>query len=72
MNPLLEVPAHGAETIELGRDDVEIVRTAKGTAGNPSGPRPLWPAARGWLLGIRRDDLVRIHWRKVWRSMCDD
>jgi hypothetical protein len=33
---------------------------------------PLWLKARAWMIGFRRDDLERTHWKKIWRSMVVD
>ena len=35
-------------------------------------PAPLWVKARVRAMGLRRDDLERTHWKKVWRSMFAD
>ncbi len=72
MNPVLEVPVFKAEPIELGRDSFGIVRKANGNPPHLFSPIPLRLKARARTIGIRRDDLARMHWRKVWRSMCDD
>ncbi len=72
MDPVIKVSAPQVAALAHGRDNFQIVRIANGDSPHRGGPLPLWLTARARTLGIRRDDLVRLHWRKVWRSMCED
>lgn len=72
MNPVLEVTAHKTETNALRRTGNESMRQTRENLPPRGGPLPLWLKARAQTLGLRRDDLVRMHWRKVWRSMVED
>lgn len=71
MNPVLEVTAHKTETNALRPSGSGSMRPARENPPPRGGPLPLWLKARAQTLGIRRDDLARMHWRKVWRSMAD-
>lgn len=72
MNTLLEAPAHEVETIDLCRHEEATGRKPNGRPWNQGSPMPLWLKARAWTIGFGRDDLMRTHWKKVWRSMRDD
>ena len=72
MNTLLEAPAHEAETVDRRRDTAGVAGNAFRISLNQGSPAPLWQRARNRTIGFRHDDLVRTHWRKVWRSMLDD
>ena len=72
MNTLLEAPAHETETVDLRRDDVGVVRKAKGSPPNQGRFKLRWLKAVVRTIDSRRDDLERTHWKKVWRSMFAD
>ena len=72
MNALLEASHDKAQTANPGHDDVGAAR--KATQISPSRGRPtlrwLWATAR--TIDAQRDDLVRMHWKKIRRSMLAD
>jgi len=72
MNTLLEAPAHEAETAGLRHDDAGVVRKAKGSPTNQGRSELRWLKAIVRTIDSRRDDLERMHWKKVWRSMVED
>jgi len=72
MNPLLEIPAHVARTVDLCRDGVGLARKANGSPPNQGRSRPRWLKATFRAIDSRRDALERMHWKKVWRSMVED
>lgn len=67
MNTLLEAPAHEVKTTAFRHDADRVVRSPSDKGR--SAPVRLKP--RAWIE-FWRDDVVRTHWRKVWRSMAED
>jgi hypothetical protein len=53
----------------VGQNSAAIGRNTNASTLNPDDPVPLWLKARARAIGFRHDDLVRTHWKKVWRSM---
>ncbi len=72
MNTLLEAPAHEAETVDLRHDDVGVARKACRISLNQGRSELRWLKATVRTIDSRRDDLERMHWKKVWRSMVED
>lgn len=70
MNLRLDAPAPEAVTNAFRRSGGSV-RQANGNSPNRGEPLPLWLKARARTLGIRRGDLERMHWRKVWRFMVE-
>ena len=65
----LETPAHEPQTADLWPDDAGGAGQANPISLYPGNPAPLWLMARTQTMGFRHGDLVRTHWRKVWRAM---
>ena len=72
MNTLLEAPAHEAETVDPRDDDAGVVRKANGSPPNQGRSELRWLKAIVRTIDSRRDNLERMHWKKVWRSMVKD
>ena len=72
MNTLLEAPANEAEAVDLRHDDIGVANKEYRDFLNQGSPVPLWLKARARTIGFRRDDLERMHWKKVWHSMVDN
>lgn len=72
MNTLLEVPAQEAETVDLRRDDGGGFRKTNGRPPDQGRSELRWLKAIVRTIDLRREDLERTHWKKVWRSMVED
>jgi hypothetical protein len=71
MNARFEAPAHQAETIDLRHGDAGDASKENRNYPNEGGPLPLWQEARARTINFRHHDLVRTHWKKVWRSLIE-
>jgi hypothetical protein len=71
MNTRLEALAREAGTVGLRHDAVGIVRKACRISLNQGRSGLHWLKVTIRTVDSRRDDLERMHWKKVWRSLFD-
>jgi len=72
MNNFSETPAREVETVDLSRDGGGVIRKINEIYANQGCSAPLWLKTRSRLIGFRRHELERTHWKKVWRSMFEN
>jgi hypothetical protein len=69
MNPLPKIRSDKAETSDPSHGNTGAANIEYQNSLNQGSLTPLWMKARARMIGFRRDDLERMHWKKVWRSM---
>jgi hypothetical protein len=72
MNALLETQAHDTETLDHRPADGEIVQEADGSPPHQGRSGLRWLPVTERTADPQCDDLVLMHWKKVWRSMVED